>query len=455
MNCKERVKIKLTDGDTTELAECNDLFSMFQERILSLEDSFGVLFPALESMLAVEDSISVNRNTEDLLQCIFEEQSHPHNYFCLLTQIIRKIGSKEEKEMSDNMERSYDRYFLGSCFPRPQPADYSGDCFLAEFKIATDKKESILRYVQDFKQQIERCFSIPPGKMLLSYTGQGSLVIAFQIPLAYIYSLVFTPLHANMVTSLKDENICFLKFEEHVMWLERWNVFQDKDVKFGKTIFRGKCNRIRKGKLKGVPCMTLEYSNKANDLSSEVGFVKYLENCLNYCHKNLATVKGVYYPKRKSMLYPVLIAEKCKSLKKMVAKIQVKEVDQVSFLLDIASYISNFESGDESVSIKIDPSTVFTSEQSGHLVPKMYPLYSHSFIVRESLNKPLSLSVEDLMWMESITKYLHFGQVSSKQLPEHHLMKKMFEQKWLSDDDRFRPANFKVLCDDLQQLLGK
>jgi hypothetical protein len=185
-----------------------------------------------------------------------------------------------------------------------------------------------------------------------------------------------------------------------------------------------------------------------------MGFMKYLETSLSSYHRSMATIKGMYYPQDESR-FPVLIAEKCKSLKKVVMSTKMEQVDQVSFLLDIANYISTIENCDQSIHIKIDPSTLFACDDgNGQLVAKVYPLFEHSYIIQQEKRARLSIPVEDLIWMNEVTKHLQFGYDSSEPLPEDHLMKKMFDQKWLSNDDRIRPANLKILSDDLQNLLG-
>ena len=59
--------------------------------------------------------------------------------------------------------------------------------------------------------------------------------------------------------------------------------------------------------------------------------------------------------------------------------------------------------------------------------------------------------------MSDMVKFIHFKGSVTKQaeLPESHILKEMFDQKWLSKNDQFRPLNFKILCEEIQHLLGK
>jgi hypothetical protein len=298
-------------------------------------------------------------------------------------------------------------------------------------------------------KKVGTIMNVPPAKIFIYRIEKGCVVVTFLIPLAYLEDLVLAPLHAGTIISLKIEHINYMKFGEHELCLDRWNIINEENIKHGEVILKGDNNILREVELDGVPYVALEYLAQMDNLASGMGFMKYLENSLNYDHKNMAIMKGLYYPRDN---YPTLIAEKCEPLKKVVMRTEVKEVDQVSFLLDIASYIRSIENCDQSIHIKIDPSTVFAcGDGNDQLVAKVYPLFQYSFIVHQENGTP---SI-DLTWMSEITKYLHFGNDSSKSLPDKHLMKKMLDQRWLSDDDRLRPANFKVLCDDLQTLLGK
>jgi hypothetical protein len=293
------------------------------------------------------------------------------------------------------------------------------------------------------QDKVATIMKVPPSEILIYKIGKGSVVVTFLIPQAYLEKLVVAPLRAGTVTSLKKEHILSIMFGGHKLCLDRWNIIKEGSIKHGEVILEYDKNIIREVELDGVPYLALEYSAQMDNLSTQREFMKYLENSLNYDHKNMAEIKGLYYLEDR---YPTLIAEKCEPLKKAVMRTKMQEVNQVSFVLGIASYFRSIESCGQSVSIKIDPSTLFACDDgNGQLMAKVYPLFQHSSI----------LPSIDLTWLNKVTKYLHFGNDSDKPLPEEHLMKKMLDERWLSDDDRFRPASFKALCNDLQTLLGK
>ena len=370
------------------------------------------------------------------------------------------MGTMEEKQKCYSCDEVYDKIFMSKCFAGRFPHLQQGH-FLVELVIDSEQEENILTSVSNLKYRIGQSFSIPHQQILLNGVRRGSLMVSFQIPQDYITSFMFSSLHANLITSLKKERVHFIKFGDHEMFLSQWNILQDQDLKFGKTILSKEQNKVLSVKLNGEKCMALKYTVKTGDQYTRMGYVKYLENCLNFCHKNMVAVRGLYYPRRSSDLqYPLLITEKYKSLKKVISKVRVNEVDQVSFLLDIANCINSFKCTSPSINIKVDPTTIFTSKEKGQLQAKYCPLFGYSFTVNDISSlyhqQTLSLSLEDLGWMADVTKYLHFGrETRKKNLPDDHLMKKMLEQKWLSENDHFRPPNFKVLCEDLQQLLGK
>jgi hypothetical protein len=188
---------------------------MFRERVLSLDDHMTVLRPVVESVFGVGES---NLDSEQCLQHVLDKQT---NYSLLLTSIIRKIGSSEEKRRCDVMEQAYDQFHLNYNGKEMMRLQQAGRYFPAVFKVATNIKERILSYTGAFKHILFNQFFIPPNEILLDYTERGSLVIAFQIPIAYFQSLVLAPLRASAVTSLKNENIYFMKFAEHEVCLDR------------------------------------------------------------------------------------------------------------------------------------------------------------------------------------------------------------------------------------------
>ena len=97
------------------------------------------------------------------------------------------------------------------------------------------------------------------------------------------------------------------------------------------------------------------------------------------------------------------------------------------------------------------------AKKNGVLQPKLCPLYGYTYIPDDSQellesSQVTSLPLEDLLWMRNIAEILD---CNDHKLSEEHLLKRLFDQRWLSEENCFRPASFKVLCEELQNLLGK
>ena len=87
----------------------------------------------------------------------------------------------------------------------------------------------------------------------------------------------------------------------------------------------------------------------------------------------------------------------------------------------------------------------------------MYGLSFIRRIGRLSDQENASIPLVELQWMRDVVKFIHFkGSITEKvDLPENHVLKEMFDQKWLSVNDQFRPLSYKILCDEIENLLGK
>lgn len=428
-----------------------ELFNRFSEFIIfSKEDLFPILYSASESVLDLDRyHIFTFEFSEQLLEFVAEERKDFSDYFNEL-KIIRCIGSAKERKQCEVFERRFDSYILSMADSyRTQLSSQSKgcDCFV-DFLFDRGQEEYDVYFLRDFEAGLCANFSISPDSMDMVYIGE---FISIQIPEKYAQNFVFTPFYSSRIVALKNQKVQFMKQKEHIFFLTKWNVFKEEDITIGEEISLHGQNRIMSVALRGNNCIGIEYCGDSRD----EGYLHYLESVLNNHFENIPAIKGLYYARKE---YPLLIMEDCMLLEKGVTKFPVKEVNQVSFLLDVVNCIIKFRDTNQSIAIKVYSDAVYVHDKGKRLEAKLCPLYGYSFTLDPGeviYHKPSkSLLLDDLQWMVNITKYLQFGNYTDK-LPEDHVMKKLLEQKWLSTDDNFRPCSFRALREDLQDLHGK
>lgn len=300
--------------------------------------------------------------------------------------------------------------------------------------------------------QIGVLFAVPREHVFLCKDALS--IISLRFPRETIHRFEFAPLDYSQITALKQSAIQTLKFNDHQISLENWNILED--VKICGSIDSNGQSIVKKAFYLNQVCMAFQYSSS----EKEVGFVKYLENLLNSNYNpHMPAIKGLCYPKQvygQELQYPLLIFEKYELMQTQITQ-HVKEVDQLSFLLDIASCLQNWKKTSQSVKLSVHLNTIFVCRDGDTWRAKVCPLYGHNCESDHSqvelpFNLAMPLSLDELSWMRDVVQFLNF---KGKKLSEDHLLKNMFDQKWLSKEDRFRPSSYKKLCEDLQNLLGK
>lgn len=431
------------------LTEKKDLLNDFKKLFEKMRKTPSTLLLSA-SMNVFHLDVFKFKDHEELLQFFCDRMKCFGDYFLDL-KVMRCVFSSEYVKKCDNFERRFDRYILHVVYAyhAQMSPDIKDGNSLIEFILDLDKEDYNLAHVRKFIRQISKDFSIPHESMVIKYSGEGTQVISMQIPKNYMISLVFAPFFSNKITALKYERVQFLMInKEHKMFLAKWNILDSEAVSFGETIFCNGRNKIVSVKINDDVCIGLEYSDASDESVQDEGYIKFLESILNHNRKNIPAIKGLYYS-NSNLQYPLLIMEKCEFVK---FRFPESEAMQASFLLDIVNCIIEFESPDQTISIKVHSDVVAICQ----LKAKVCPLYGYSFTVdhESSDRQSKQLPLDDLRWMADITKYLQFGNCT-QELPEGHVMKKLLAQKWLSGEDCFRPRSFKELCEDLQDLHGK
>ena len=453
-NISDQYAVEYAAERKTLLTVFKGLFEDFEKMILSSEkDTFPPLVLALKSIYSDFDE-SLCDNTKELLQYISGKRECFSDYF-FEVQVIRTLGSNDHRETCEKFERGCDRYFLNIAFKyHVQLSQFlEEDTSFLEFIL--DRGEVNVKHIASgFQSELSRAFSISRELLKVKYGDFGMQFLSVEIPGQFISEFIFSPLYANRVAALKNENVQFFMVGKHKFYLTKWRIFLDKEITVDKITFSYSNGHLLSVKHKDASFMALEYLIDSSGVRDK-GYVQYLESILNGYHKYTPSVKGLYYPKQNSMLqYPWVIMEKCESLMGGVKEFPVKEVNQVSFLLDIVRCIREFD--DQSVAIKVNSKSIFVDHKNGKFEARFCPFYGYSYqnmdVIEEIQVK--SLAKADLQWMADITKYLQNGNENSE-LPKDHIMKKLLEQKWLSGEDRFRPQSYRVLCEDLEDFYGK
>lgn len=435
----------------------------FLKRLNQEDVTFFDLFSEASILLELKDADKIEEaeDTKKLLnqmQMLISKQSFVNCH--ILLKIIASCGTEEDRANVEKFEEAYKEY------AKNRVLDYGTDFSeklenhqTAVFIIDANEKDFTLSNAEDFTIYLSETLNLPYQKIKLYKVISGSIIIHVQIPIEYMMSLRVSPLHGSRITSFQQKRICSYSFEDHKVNVKHWNVLNSVNIE-GSTIFHHENNKIYSVHVEGEEYMGLEYMEEYS-ASEDIGYIKYLESLVGKNHPSFPAIKGIYYPKKclgEKRQYPVVITEKLSTLGD-IAQNEVSEVNQVSMLLDLAKCKQSFT--DNTWQVKVQTDTVFVRRNNAtDIEVKFCPLYGYSFIRRMStttIPRAISLPLDELQWMKDLVKAIHFrGKITDKdELPEKHLLKKVFDQKWLSKDERFRPPDFKILSDELQDLLGK
>ena len=453
---------------------CN-LSETFKKSFLEQEKAGGVCFDDLYAC-AIKLELFDFENIEDLVDCkqLLNKLDLQQNYmhFDGLIDLISFYGTEEDKKNADHYTEHFKHYAkqrLFECDPglissesvREDRVVFVSDELPGHDQVmfVLDKGHTFrLIDAYDFKVSVCKILQISPRKMILVKFRPGSITIVALIHRKYVHALTSIPLCHDKVLTLKTWDTLHIGLnEQQSISLDHLSLLDD--VNFNKgTIIESASISILPVDVNGTKCMALEYTACYSDEhSADTGYVDYMERFLSGKHCNLPALKGVYYhpeSDNSNRHYPVVVVESLKSLKDVRIE---NEVDQVSVLSDVVSSVASF--GSDHVKCKVVPDAVFIGDSSSNIQARFCPLYGYSFVSAQSqaLVPYARVPLGELQWMDELVKFIHFkGNVPFKsELPEKHVLKKMFEQRWLSKEERFRPQNLQVLSEELHQLLGK
>ena len=411
-----------------------------------------------------------NCNCEQVLDQLLLQQSYVN--FGKLKHVISQCGTEKDKKNSEQYTKEYMHYAKQRVF-ECDPDLISGKAvrddrvvFVSDELPGHDKVMFVLNQdhtfrlmdADDFRVSICELLEISYHQLILVRFRPGSITIVALIPRKYVHALINVPLCRDKVLTLKTWDTLRIGLNEReIITLNHLKLLDDVQFDEG-TIVESESISVLPVDVNATKCMALEYTGCYSDKdSADTGYVDYMERFLSGKHCNLPALKGVYYHPESddsNQHYPVVVVESLKSLKDVLIK---NEVDQVSVLSDVVSSVASF--GSDHVKCKVVPDAIFVEDSSSDIQARFCPLYGHSYVSAQSqaLVPYTRVPLSELQWMDELVKFIHFrGNVPAKsELPKKHVLKKMFEQRWLCKEARFRPENLRVLSEELHQLLGK
>ena len=447
------------------------LFEDFRESFLSreCETEFkklvraSAIFPFKKATM---NEIKKNKDTEELLQLIFDHQSYM-NFNFFIKEIIGRTGSDQDKKNGQDYIEAFERY--AKCRVHERGPNFSANldthCNVL-FVIDSNTPDHEIGEISDFQLFISKLLDMNSANILIHQVGIGSLVICLQIPCDDLHRLENIPLFPRKLKAIKDKCVQSYKFEKREVMLKHWRMLTDviletPDSPVKESHLHEKQSKMVTAKHQGKEFMALVYPDQFTEESTvDTGYIKYLEVLIRD-HKEVPSIKGLYYPSTEEegqKKYPAVIVEKLEPLKEVASSSNYygeSEVNQLSLLTSISSCMSRFENLNQKVKVVMDH--IFIHKNAAEMEAKLIPVYGQSFIGEQSSLNSETLSHDELLWMkEIILSIFSRGNITTDiQLPENHLLKNIFEQKWVSKDSRLRPASYSVLTDELQHLLGK
>ena len=404
---------------------------------------------------------SFESNTNKLLLEIIESQSYV-NFDSLIT-IINAYGTKEDIEIAETYREAFKQYArrrIFECDAEVLGKELPGH---ETVMFILDKGPSFkLMDVDDFKVNLCRLLGIKRHKIILHKIETGSVIISILIPSKHVKSFNTLPLFHSKMLSLKEWCTRLYKLRDEVVHLSHWNVLNSIDLDSASVVHTSSTD-IVPAIFEGERYLALKYTGSfSNESTADIAYIKYMDRFLSGKYKNLPAVKGVYYhqsSEEETHHYPTIVVESMTSLEEISSK-EVSPVNQISLLYDISCSILSFES-DQNYQVSVFPESVFVRHQESEITACFCPLYGHSYLINSpDHQKPspsASLPLKQLQWMRDVVKLIHFqGNIAANaELPKDHILKRIFDQKWISSEDRFRPPNFKTLSEELQRLLGR
>ena len=431
-------------------------------------DFNDLFFPATDLFeFENSDDLMCDSNSKKVFHQVLLRQSYMN--FELLKALIAECGTEEDKEAAEKYSEAFAVYAkrrVFECDPDIVSSELPGHDMVM---FVLDKDHNFkVGNAFDFRSCLSEMLGMKYQKIIVHKFEPGSILMYVLVPSKYIRALTTTPLYGDRVLTLQNWNTRCIKFTTRdPVYLDSLNVLDG--INFNdKAILEANKVKMMSVELEGAEYIALEYTESFCDESSaDTGYIDYMDSLLSKKYRNIPAVKGVYYrsnPEEEKRPYPTVVIENLKPLKEVVvAEEEMPQVNQVSLLLDIANSVASFKSGASKYGVSVCTEAILVQESLSETEAKFCPLYGSSFVSNAERSRDqeivpsTAIPLVELQWMSDVVKFIHFkGSVTRQaELPESHILKEMFDQKWLSKNDQFRPLNFKILCEEIQHLLGK
>ena len=416
-----------------------------------------------------KDEVIASKDVEKLLGKIREHQSFM-NFGILVKRLIPEFGSKKDKRNVNDYTKFFEEHVncrVIDC-SEMHPSVLSNH-FKIVFIIDENQDQYRISDLFSFRLHLSKYIGIDDTKILLVGCEGGSVIVHVQIPYSFLKMLLCRPLYPKKLEAFKDTSVrsyCFKDHEkDHEVVLKHWKALKNVSLPpiESSPVHEKRGKIIKSAHHQGEECMALVYPNHfSEECEVDFKYIEYLEVLIRD-HKEVPSIKGLYYPPEEGGLqkYPVVIIEKLKFLEEITFHTHYDELDidllQISLLSNIANCAMRFEKLNHKVKVSTDH--ILILEDDAKYKAKFIPVYGHSFtdeIPSNQYSFSESLSQDDLLWLKKIIHIVfHGGNTSHDEIPGQHILKNMIEQKWLSEDSKFRPHTYSELADELQHLLGK
>lgn len=466
--CKAQMEIETEDIRIHYVRVTSKFVKSYLDRERREEVSFIRLSHVIKNLFDF-DLQSFEIGTEKLLFKVLDQQSYA-NYDCI-EAIISECGSPEDIENVKQYTESFKAYAKSRIFE--MDLDMLGKEIpgheIMMFVLDEDQNFRLKDAIK-FKLRVCRMLGLKNHQIKLHQLKSGSVIVFIQIPSSHCHLFSTLPLFHDRLLFLQEWHVQRYELENEMVDIGNWNILTSLHLERENIMCIAKTDFFSANLNGTEECLALEYTESFTDESTaKAEYVQYINCFFSGKFKNLPKVKGIFYSKSKHGMYsyPTLIMEKIKPLINMVSeKQEILAVTQISFLHDICCTISSFKEN-SNYQISVTPDSVFIQENSifdSEISAYFCPLYGHSFHIKEdvmpdeqSSSYPTPLALKSLQWMNDLIKFIHFKSkvTASSELPDDHILKKMFNQKWMSEEECFRPTNFKALAEELHHLLGK
>lgn len=201
----------------------------------------------------------------------------------------------------------------------------------------------------------------------------------------------------------------------------------------------------------GADALAITYNpgetHPAKQQEERDSYQTFLNEVTKVKHPSIVQVLGV----DRTHEFPVLVIENLEPLAHYCTSDNqaISEVNQLSFLMDIANAILSFQDPCQE-QVKIKPDTIFVQRSNGNVQAKYCPMFGFSYFPQTAKQHGCIVH-GDLKWFNDICKLLHLrGNLSQlSELPDSHIL------KHLSKRQKPGPKAIYNIMEDMEKLYSR